>query len=78
VWVVNQMHSCNLAQAGFLTRLVDEYFDGMIGSRPLTHSFAEATLNKLSEVIHLQSRVMTCFDTLADTHDYGEGVFIRY
>ncbi|KAF5370753.1 hypothetical protein D9758_002110 [Tetrapyrgos nigripes] len=64
VWIVNQMHSCNLAQAGFLTRLADEYFDGMSGSRPLTHSFAEASLNKLSE-IHTTTAREYLYDTEA-------------
>ncbi|THV06762.1 hypothetical protein K435DRAFT_711026 [Dendrothele bispora CBS 962.96] len=62
VWIVNQMHSCNLAQAGFLTRLADEYFDGMIGSRPLTRTFAEASLTKLSEIRTTSAREYL-FDT---------------
>ncbi|KAF5388867.1 hypothetical protein D9757_005681 [Collybiopsis confluens] len=49
-WLVNQMASCNLAQAGFVSRLADEYFDGMIECRPLVRPFVEASLNKLSEI----------------------------
>ncbi|ESK91038.1 rna polymerase ii mediator complex component [Moniliophthora roreri MCA 2997] len=50
VWLVNQMGSCNLAQAGFVTRIVDEYFDGMMSCRALTRPFLEAYLSKLAEI----------------------------
>ncbi|KAJ3876102.1 hypothetical protein F5051DRAFT_44422 [Lentinula edodes] len=49
-WLVNQMCSCNLAQAGFVCRFVDEYFEGMIECRPLARPFVEASLCKLSEI----------------------------
>ncbi|KAJ3781694.1 hypothetical protein GGU10DRAFT_98188 [Lentinula aff. detonsa] len=49
-WLVNQMCSCNLAQAGFVLRLVDEYFEGMIECRPLARPFVDAFLCKLSEI----------------------------
>ncbi|KIK68882.1 hypothetical protein GYMLUDRAFT_67582 [Collybiopsis luxurians FD-317 M1] len=49
-WLVNQMSSCNLAQAGFVSRLADEYFDGMIECRPLARPFVDASLIKLSEI----------------------------
>lgn len=49
-WLVQQMGTCNLAQLGFVSRLADEYLDGMLVSRALTHSFVEACLTKLSEV----------------------------
>jgi mediator of RNA polymerase II transcription subunit 12 len=49
-WIVQQMGSCNLAQAGFITRLADEYLDGMISSRALTRPFIDACLYKISEV----------------------------
>ncbi|KAJ4468328.1 hypothetical protein J3R30DRAFT_3305964 [Lentinula aciculospora] len=49
-WLVNQMWSCNLAQAGFVSRLADEYFEGMIECRPLARPFVEASLCKLSEI----------------------------
>ncbi|KAJ3761793.1 hypothetical protein EV360DRAFT_37070 [Lentinula raphanica] len=49
-WLVNQMCSCNLAQAGFVLRLVDEYFEGFIECRPLARPFVEAFLSKLSEI----------------------------
>lgn len=44
------MVTCNLAQAGFVARLADEYLDGMLGSRALTKPFADACLGKLVEV----------------------------
>lgn len=50
VWLVNQMISCNLAQAGFMVRIADEYFDGMTRCRGLTRPFLEACLSKLAEV----------------------------
>jgi mediator of RNA polymerase II transcription subunit 12 len=50
-WLVQQMCTCNLAQAGFVSRLADSYLDGMLGCRGLTRPFAEACLSKLSEVV---------------------------
>jgi mediator of RNA polymerase II transcription subunit 12 len=50
VWLVQQMGTCNLAQAGFLTRLADEYLDGMLSSRALVRPFIDACLAKVSEV----------------------------
>ncbi|KAL0581804.1 RNA polymerase II mediator complex subunit [Marasmius crinis-equi] len=50
VWLINQMASCNLAQAGFVVRIADEYFDGMMRCRALTRPFLEACLSKLAEI----------------------------
>jgi mediator of RNA polymerase II transcription subunit 12 len=50
LWLVQQLGCCNLAQAGFVTRLADKYLDGMLGSRPLTRPFVDACLVRLSEV----------------------------
>jgi len=50
-WLVQQMSSCNLAQAGFVARLADEYLDGMLVSRALTYPFVVGCLHKLSEVV---------------------------
>ncbi|KAG7090909.1 hypothetical protein E1B28_009986 [Marasmius oreades] len=50
VWLVNQMFSCNLAQVGFIARIADEYFDGMMRCRALTRPLLEACLNKLTEI----------------------------
>lgn len=44
------MATCNLAQAGFVANLADEYLDGMLASRALTKPFADACVAKLSEV----------------------------
>ncbi|OJT09261.1 Mediator of RNA polymerase II transcription subunit 12 [Trametes pubescens] len=49
-WLVQQMSTCNLAQAGFVVRLADEYLDGMLVSRALTRPFIEASLVKLEEM----------------------------
>lgn len=49
-WLVQQMITCNLAQAGFLTRLSDEYLDDIMVSRALTRPLVEACLSKLFEV----------------------------
>ncbi|KAI0633322.1 hypothetical protein C8Q77DRAFT_1217758 [Trametes polyzona] len=49
-WLVQQMGVCNLAQAGFVVRLADEYLDGMLVSRALTRPFIEACLTKLVEI----------------------------
>ena len=48
------MSTCNLAQAGFVARLADEYLEGILTSRALTHPFVEACLVKLMEVCCIQ------------------------
>ncbi|KAL0072786.1 RNA polymerase II mediator complex subunit [Marasmius tenuissimus] len=50
VWLVNQIVSCNLAQAGFVVRIADEYFDGMMSCRALMRPFLEGCLSKLLEI----------------------------
>lgn len=50
IWLVQTMANCNLAQAGFVARLADEYLDGMLTSRPLAKPFVDACLAKLVEV----------------------------
>ncbi|THH13392.1 hypothetical protein EW146_g6819 [Bondarzewia mesenterica] len=49
-WLVMQMGMCNLAQAGFVARLADEYMDGIMSCRALTRPFVEACLVKISEI----------------------------
>jgi hypothetical protein len=49
-WLVLQMCTCNLAQAGFVARLADEYLDGILACRALSRPFVDACLSKLSEV----------------------------
>ncbi|KAJ3504486.1 hypothetical protein NMY22_g17908 [Coprinellus aureogranulatus] len=51
VWMVQQIKACNLAQAGFLTRLVDEYLDDLLKCLPLAKLLVEAMVNKLSEIM---------------------------
>lgn len=56
LWLVQQMMTCNLAQAGFVVHLADEYLDGMLVNRALTKPFADACLVKLLEVQLLNCR----------------------
>lgn len=51
VWLVQQISLCNLAQAGFVVRLADEYLSDVAESRALSRSFVDACLNKLHEVL---------------------------
>ncbi|KAF8629229.1 hypothetical protein AX17_005811 [Amanita inopinata Kibby_2008] len=50
VWLVQQVATCNLAQAGFVARLAEEYSIDINESRALARSFVDACLNKLSEI----------------------------
>ena len=50
LWLVQQMVTCNLAQAGFVAHLADEYLDGVLVNRALTKPFADACVAKLLEV----------------------------
>ncbi|KAF8995454.1 hypothetical protein BDQ17DRAFT_1430355 [Cyathus striatus] len=49
-WIVQQTTACNLAQAGFLTRLADEYLDDIMRSRALSRPLVEACASKLAEI----------------------------
>ncbi|KAF8258181.1 hypothetical protein EI94DRAFT_1755363 [Lactarius quietus] len=49
-WLVLQMCTCNLAQAGFVARLADEYLDGILTCRALSRPFVDACLSKISEI----------------------------
>ncbi|TFY51580.1 hypothetical protein EVJ58_g10491, partial [Rhodofomes roseus] len=55
-WLVQQMGTCNLAQLGFVARLADEYLDGLLINRALTHHFVDACLNRLEEASDVQLR----------------------
>jgi hypothetical protein len=61
------MSTCNLAQAGFVARLADEYLDGMLTSRALARPFVDACLSKLMEVCvalnALGPYVTSCIDS---------------
>ena len=73
-WLVQQMCTCNLAQAGFIARLADEYLDGMLVSRALTHPFIEACLNKLIEVrVFVRGYTWIGIHRDADSELFGEG-----
>lgn len=56
-WIVQQMSTCNLAQTGFVARLADEYFEGMLFSRALSRPFVEACLARLKEVLLMFSLI---------------------
>lgn len=43
------MDTCNLAQAGFIARISDEYLEGMLSNRPLAKHFVDACVGKLAE-----------------------------
>ncbi|KAI9510086.1 hypothetical protein F5148DRAFT_1182339 [Russula earlei] len=49
-WLVLQMCTCNLAQAGFVTRVADEYLDGIFACRALSRPFVDACLSKIFEI----------------------------
>lgn len=49
-WLVLQLGTCNLAQAGFMVRLADEYLDGILICRALARPFIDACLTKINEV----------------------------
>lgn len=72
-WLVQQLSSCHLAQAGFITRLADEYLDDIVHSRALSRSFVEAALSKLHEVgtpvsLHRCPNVKQAFRFAQHTH----------
>jgi hypothetical protein len=48
-WLTQQMITCNLAQAGFLACLAEEYLDDIIASRALARPLVEGCLAKLME-----------------------------
>lgn len=49
-WIVQQMAACNLAQAGFVAHLADEYLDGVLEKRPLAKPLLDACIAKLNEI----------------------------
>ncbi|TDL22582.1 hypothetical protein BD410DRAFT_821184 [Rickenella mellea] len=55
-WLVQQMVSCNLAQAGFIARLTDDYLDGLVGRRALTRPLIDCCLSKLTEISSSSSK----------------------
>ncbi|THH04935.1 hypothetical protein EW145_g5157 [Phellinidium pouzarii] len=55
-WLVQILGSCNLAQAGFITRLADDYLGGMSSCRALLKPFIDACLAKLQEISNSSSK----------------------
>lgn len=49
-WLVQQLGSCNLAQAGFVARLADDYLDGIVTRRALAKPLIDGCLLKLQDV----------------------------
>ncbi|OCH91787.1 hypothetical protein OBBRIDRAFT_752537 [Obba rivulosa] len=71
-WLVQQMATCNLAQLGFVARLADEYLDGMLTNRALTHFFADACLAKVSEI-----RITSAKEYLSDVETALKNLICR-
>ncbi|KAG6370976.1 hypothetical protein JVT61DRAFT_10690 [Boletus reticuloceps] len=67
MWLVQQMVTCNLAQAGFVAHLADEYLDGMLLSRALAKPFADACVAKLSEIRSSAQGQLGELDALLET-----------
>ena len=72
VWLVQQLATCNLAQLGFIARLVNEYLDGMLVTRSITRPFVDVCLGKVSEVSYHNRSVVCGFSllTLVSRPDY--------
>ncbi|KAL1745362.1 hypothetical protein HDZ31DRAFT_36596 [Schizophyllum fasciatum] len=49
-WIIEQLGTCNLAQAGFVVRLASEYLDDMLHCRAFSQPLADACLMKLAEM----------------------------
>ncbi|KAF9819188.1 hypothetical protein IEO21_02359 [Rhodonia placenta] len=71
-WLVQQMGTCNLAQLGFVAHLADEYLDGMLISRALTHHFVEACLARIVEIHSTSAK-----DHLANLEDMLKDLLSR-
>lgn len=53
-WLVQQTGTCNLAQLALVACLADQYLDGMLINRALTHHFVDACLNRVEEARHVR------------------------
>ncbi|KAH0832416.1 hypothetical protein J3R83DRAFT_13456 [Lanmaoa asiatica] len=67
LWLVQQMVTRNLAQAGFVAHLADKYLDGMLASRALTKPFADACIAKLSEIRSTAQGQLVKLEALLET-----------
>ncbi|KAI6129405.1 hypothetical protein EDD16DRAFT_1690096 [Pisolithus croceorrhizus] len=63
-WLVQQMSACNLAQAGFVAHLADQYLDDMLSSRALAKPFVDACVAKLTETRTFLPDQLTRLDAL--------------
>ncbi|KAH8119597.1 hypothetical protein DFH11DRAFT_1501865 [Phellopilus nigrolimitatus] len=54
-WLVQLLGTCNLAQAGFVARLAEDYLTGMSSCRALVKPFIDACLAKLQEASFLHA-----------------------
>lgn len=61
------MMNCNLAQAGFVIRLTDEYLGDILASRALTRPLAESCLAKLLEVFFFPFHIVRP-DNISDSY----------
>jgi hypothetical protein len=61
------MAACNLAQAGFVAHLADEYLDGVLEKRPLAKPLLDACIAKLNEV-----RFLAMHSFITDHHRSGQ------
>ena len=52
-WLTQYMITSNLAQAGFLARVAEEYLDDIMTSRALARPLVEGCLAKLMEVSNI-------------------------
>ena len=49
-WLVQQLVTCNMAQASFLIRLAEDYHSDLVTRRALAKPFADGCLARLTEV----------------------------
>jgi mediator of RNA polymerase II transcription subunit 12, fungi type len=50
IWLSNQVAICNLAQLGFVVKVVDEYIECLVDNRGFLKPLMEGCLTKLMEV----------------------------
>lgn len=73
---MQQTGTCNLAQLALVARLADQYLDGMLINRALTHHFVDACLNRLEEARYAHPRGQKNGDTdklALDSVNHGKG-----
>lgn len=73
MWLVQTFASCNLAQAGFIARLVDDYLPGISASRALLRPLMESCLSKCSEVQQLTCLFSTVLKLSIDLQLINKG-----